>query len=474
MPSRGQKTPKRKLHPAETKKLYSIVIAFALFFVIVLIPTPGGLSVAGQRGLAIFAFVIILWVTETFPLGLTALIGMVSLALLGVLSPRDAFVGFGSHAIFFLMGGLTLGIAMMKTNLHKRVALKVLSKFGKSPSFLIFGICVLGTFMSMAMPEHAVAALMLPVLLGIASACGAGKGKSNFGIAIFLALAYATSVGSIGTLLGGARNVLAIGILEQTTGQTISFLRWMVAGIPIAVVMMIFTYFLIKLVYPWGTVNIAMAKKHLEHEVSLLGKMSNGEKKAAAIILLCFALWVTVGTTIGLATVAVLGMVLLVTTRTITWKDVERNMPWGMLFLYGGAITLSLALVQTGAVAFLAGGLTDFVGASPLLVIFIMLVLSVYLSQTISNSAATAVILPIALAMLMGLGFSLLVPTYLVAMGSAMAFMLPIASPNVLIAHSSGYIRTKDLIKAGFWLSLVGIATFMTIGLGWWKLLGIW
>lgn len=457
------------------RKMLFFAFAIGVLVLISIVPTPEGLSPKGQRALGILAFVAILWITETFPLGLTALLGAMLLPVLGVMPPADSFRGFGTTALFFLVGALSFGIAMQKTNLHKRIALKFIRKVGKTSSRLIFSICILGGVMSWLMPEHAVAALLFPILIGIVKT-GSIRKRQNFAIALFLALTYGTSVGSMGTLLGGARNVLAIGIMGNFSNVSISFVDWAIAGIPIATVLMIVTFVMLRVIYPWSDVDTERIRDELRDEVKELGPMGTGEKKAALIFGATFILWVTVGTTIGLATVAVGGLAALVISRTITWTDIEQNMPWGIIFLYGGAVTLSQALRATGSVDFLANGLLGFVGQNPLLILAIFLVVVVYLSELMSNSAATAVILPIVLSITATAEFGLppQLGGYLIAMGSAMAFMLPIATPSAAMAYSSGYIEIRDLLKAGLVLNVFGIITLLTFGLGWWKLIGIW
>lgn len=459
--------------PEYIRRFSYLAVAFAALVVVSLVPTPIELSPQGQRALGVLAFVTILWITEAFPLGLTALFGAMLLPILGILSPANSFIGFGSTALFFLVGAISFGIAMQKTNLHKRLALKFLRRFGKSSSSLIFGVIILGGFMSMTMPEHAVAAILLPVLLGIVESGDIGQ-RENFGIAIFLALTYATSVGSIGTLLGGARNVIALGILENFSGVSLSFLDWVIAGVPISIVLMLLTYLVLRLVYPWKEINVRKIRKVMKEEVSEIGPMSIEEKKAAIIFTAAFILWVTVGTKIGLATVATGGLILLVVTRTLTWRDIERNMPWGLIFLYGGALTISHALKTTEAVNFLANNLVQLIGQHPYLVLISLLGMVIFISNLMSNSAATAVVLPIAIPAVISLGYPGRLPAYLIAMGSAMAFMLPIATPSAAIAYSSGYIRIRDLLKAGVVLNIVGIIAFSTVGFGWWKLVGVW
>ncbi|KXA92393.1 hypothetical protein AKJ64_03265 [candidate division MSBL1 archaeon SCGC-AAA259E17] len=191
-----------------------------------------------------------------------------------------------------------------------------------------------------------------------------------------------------------------------------------------------------------------------------------------------FLLWVSIGQDIGLSIVAIGGFFALVVSRTISWRDIKQNMAWGLIFLYGGALTLSHALTETDAVTFISEGLVGFVGQNPLVVMITFLILVIVISNLMSNAAAVAVVLPIAIITITGLGTAEHYPgelvAYLIAMGSAMVFMLPVGTPSAAIVYSSGYVEVKDLVKAGSVLTVLSILVFLTIGLGWWKLIGIW
>ncbi|KXB05398.1 hypothetical protein AKJ49_00870 [candidate division MSBL1 archaeon SCGC-AAA382A03] len=461
--------------PQNVRATIYLLIAFGVLFLISIIPTP--MTPPAQRALGILVFVTILWVTEAFPLGMTALFGVTLLPVLEILPLSDAFFGFKNPALFFLIGALSFGIAIQKTNLSKRFSLTVLDKFGKTSSYMVFSICLIGCVMSWAMPSHAVAALLLPVLVSIIQA-GKIEHNSKFAVAVFLALTYSTSVGSIGSLLGGARNILAIGILETVTETSIGFLDWMIAGVPIALVLTVLTFSTLKLVYPWKKIDTQKIRNKLQDEVKEIGPMSRGEKKASIIFFITLILWITVGRDYGLSVVAVGGFFALVVSRTINWRDIKQNMPWGLIFLYGGALTLSHALTTTNAVTFISESLVSFIGQNPLIVMITFLILVIIISNMMSNSAAVAVVLPIAIITITGLGAAKSYPgelvAYLIAMGSAMVFMLPVGTPSAAIVYSSGYVEVKDLVKAGSILTILSILVFLTIGLGWWKLIGIW
>ncbi|KXB06866.1 hypothetical protein AKJ51_02645 [candidate division MSBL1 archaeon SCGC-AAA382A20] len=453
------------------RRMLYFTFALATLVAVSIIPTP--MNPLAQKTIGVMAFVTILWITEAFPLGMTALFGISFFPVLNVLPLNESYFGFKNPALFFLIGALSLGIALQETNLHKRIALKLLERMGKSPDTIVLSVCILGVFTSFAMPCHAVAAILLPVLIGIVDAGNIDRNE-NFGVALFLALAFASSVGSIGTLLGGARNILAIGILESTTGTTLGFIDWAIAGVPIAIVLMFTTYITLKLTYPWGEVKVSKIREEIKSEVEEMGPMNRDEKKVIVIFTLIVGIWIFAGRRIGLSVIAVFGFFLLIASRTITWRDVKDNMPWGLVFLYGGALTLSHALTTTNAVEFLSGGFLGFLGSKPYVIVIVFLILVVAISNLMSNAAATSVILPIALPTIIALGKSDQLVTYLIAMGSAMVFLLPVGTPPNAIVYSSGYVELQDFVKAGLVLSVASIVIFITLGLGWWRLLGIW
>lgn len=456
------------------QKWIFILIAISLFILISLLPNPEGLSTTGQHAIAVFAFTITLWITRpaSFPM-----IFFFTAALLvgtGVLTPENAFQGAGSSTIFFLLGAIILAFSLSKYNLDKRVALKFLKRFGSKPSTFLFGTVLISALLSMMMPAHGVVALLIPIILSILRAAKKEMIGTNFSKAILLSLAYGSSIGSMGTLLGGARNPLAISIYYQTTNEMVSFLDWFIAAIPIVLIMIGFVYLVLRFYYPLEQIDMDYLQNYLQKEVKKMGKISYGELKVVFFLILAFILWSLFGTIIGMATVAVFIAGLLGVSNTLNWEDVENKLPWGIIFLYAGAITLSFALSETGASSFIAQSLIQFVSVNPLLVIFVIVTLTIFLSEVMSNSAATATILPITLTIFTSLGLSAKTGMYVVALPSAFALMFIIGTPGSAMVYDTGFLKVKDFLKPGLTLNLIGIAIFMTLGLGWWKIIGLW
>lgn len=469
-----KKTIKSKVTEENKQKWIFIFIAISLFLLISVLPTPEGLSQSGQYALAVFAFTIILWVTRPVSFPMIFFFTAVLLVGTGVLTPENAFQGAGSSTIFFLLGAIILAFSLSKHHLDKRIALKFLNRFGTKPSSFLFGTVLISALLSMMMPAHGVVALLIPIILSVLRATKKEMIGTNFSKAILLSLAYGSSIGSMGTLLGGARNPLAISIYYQSTGQMVSFLDWFIAAIPIVLIMIFFVYIVIRYFYPLERIDMKHLQRYLQQEVEKMGSISFGELKVIFFIILSFVLWSTFGTIIGMATVAVFIAGLLGVTNTLNWEDVENKLPWGIIFLYAGAITLAFSLTETGASSFIAQTLIDFVAINPYLVIFVVVTLTIFLSEVMSNSAATGTILPITLTVFTSLGLSAKTGMYVVALPSAFALMFIIGTPGSAMVYDTGFLRIKDFIKPGLTLNLIGITIFMTVGLGWWKIIGLW
>ncbi|MEF8848000.1 MAG: DASS family sodium-coupled anion symporter [Candidatus Thermoplasmatota archaeon] len=462
------------LSDENTRRWIFLIIAIAVFIFIFLAPNPEGLSENGQNTIAIFAFTVALWITRPVSFPIIFFFTAVLLVGTGVFTPENAFHGAGTPTIFFLVGAIIIAFSLSKYNLDKRIALTFLKRFGGSPSIFLFGIILISAFLSMTMPAHGVVALLIPIVLSILRSSKRDMVDTNFSKATLLSLAYGSSVGSMGTLLGGARNPLAISIYYQSTGQNVSFINWFLAAAPLALVMLFFLYIVMIKVYPPEDIDMKHLRNYLEDEVEKMGEMSFGEKKTLFFLILAFILWISFGTIIGMATVAVFVAGILGVSKTLTWEDVEKKLPWGIIFLYAGALTLAHALTETGASSFIASNIISLVSSYPVLVIFSVVVLTIFLSELMSNSAATGAILPITLTVFAAVGLSQRVGMYVVALPSAFAFMFIIGTPGSAMVYDTGLLRTRDFLKPGLILNFIGIAMFMSLGLIWWKFLGLW
>ena len=463
----------RVSHMFNIKTLLLILAVLVILFIL-FSPTPEGLTRQGQSALAILAMCFILWTTAAIPLSVTSLVAIALLPLLGVMGEGEAFSLFGNRAVFFILGAFILAGGMMASGLSSRMALIFLGRFEKSPKWLLSGIILSCAFMAFWMPAHAVAAFMFPIVLEIARALNLRPRESNYGKALFLSMAWGCVVGGVATLLGGARNALAIGILSEKYGMTISFSDWFLAVFPVTFILVFVVHLVVFRFFKSEITDVKPAREVLERKVRELGRMSTTEKKVLVVMLITVAFWVFLSDRLGLATIAILGAAALFIIHAMTWHDVEKYVNWGVILMYGGAIALATALESTGAAKWLV---TTFLAShqfSPFALLAIIGFISIVLTEAMSNAAVVALVLPIAFELLeTGSGLSPVATVFAVAVPAGLAFTLPIGTPPNAIAYSARYHRLRDSLRVGIILNIVALLTFLLVARFYWPHLGI-
>ncbi|UGV40309.1 DASS family sodium-coupled anion symporter [Methanococcoides orientis] len=449
--------------------LLSLIVLAAIY----LLPAPDGLSIEGKNALGIFIAAIILWATSALPLSVTGLFVIALLPLLNVMSSKEAFSLFGNKAVFFILGAFILAAAMMKTGISKRIALLMLSRFDGTPRRLLCCIMLSSAMLSFIMPEHAVAAMMFPVVSAIADSLDLEPLNSKYGTLLFLSMAWGAIIGGVGTLLGGARNPLAIGLLEENVGLTITFFEWCVAIIPIVFVMLAVGFVVLNLFFRIDVDDVSSAKKVLERHLERMGKMDIHEKKTGMVLFLTVLAWIFLGNILGLAVIAIISAVSLFILNVIDWDDVESNVNWGIILMYGGAIAMGSALAKTGAAEWIANLVLENGHLTPLIMLLAISFVSIFLTECISNSAAVAILLPIGFSLGDVIGINPIAMVYMIAVPAGLAFILPMGTPPNAIAYSSGYYEIKDILLPGLILNLTSWIVFILMALTYWPLVGI-
>lgn len=438
---------------------------------LVALPTMEGLTREGQNCLAVFSFSVTMWITQFLPLPVTGFLVFALLTVLGVLPSSQAFSLLGSNAVFFILGAFVIAAAMMSSGLSKRLALLFVSRFDRSPSTLLAGVLISSAGLALLMPEHVVAAMMFPIVLELAQCLKLSPLRSNYGRVLFLSLAYGAVIGGVGTFLGGARNPLAVGMLKDSYGIEVSFLQWIIAAGPFVVVMLVLAYLVLKLLFRIESVSVKEAHEALRTDIKRLGRLSNQEKKIAAIFSMAVLCWIFFSNALGLATIAILASGALFVTRTITWKDIEHNINWGIILMYGGAIAIGVALSVTKASDWLALRLIAPFSESHFSLIASLSLAAKLLTEGISNVAAVAIVLPISFGFVDVSGLSPVVMLYAVTIPAGLAFALPIGTPPNAIAFSSGYYTITDSIKGGIVLNFLSWILVLLVARFYWPLL---
>jgi sodium-dependent dicarboxylate transporter 2/3/5 len=430
--------------------------------------------------MAVFVICLSLWLTNLIPLASTGLLAVALLPLLGIVEPKQAFAYFGNSAVFFILGVFLLSAAMIRTGLSKRLTLILLQRFDRRPGLLIVGVTCSASFLSLWMPEHAVAAMMFPIILEIADSLGLKKGRSAYARSLFFGLAWGAAIGGCGTFLGGARAPLAVALLQDTFRDAggdpmyaVSFLGWMKVSMPLVIVMTAAGAFILLKLAASDVTDIAPATRMLNERVRTLGPLSVKERRLAVTALITIACWIILGHKVDIAVIAVLSAVSLSALGIVTWQDTQEYVNWGVVVMYGGAVAIGAALKDTHAMYWLIEQVLPTAGISPVWLLILMAGLAMVLSAGISNAAAVAVLLPVGFALCEGSGVHPLAMTYAVAIAAGLAFTLPISSPPIAICYASGYYGVKDILKYGMVITALSLVAMVGLIVVHWRLAGV-
>jgi sodium-dependent dicarboxylate transporter 2/3/5 len=458
---------------ARSRQMFLLAIGVGLYWWTLTADTPEGLSPAGQKALAVFALCVFYWVFGVLPLMITSLLAIILLPLSGAMTASQTYSLFGNEAVFFILGVFILAACLMKSGLSTRVALAMLQRFGRTPRALLISVLLLNAGMSFAMSEHAVAAMNFPIILEIAAVLGLSRRPSGYGKALFLAMAWGTTIGGVATLLGGARAPLALGILKEATGQSLSFVQWSVSILPLVIIMLLVCYVTITLFFPIDIVSVQAADEALRQKRLALGRMRFNERAIATVVLLTFAAWVVLGEQFGLANIALGAVVMLFVLGLVDWRGVEGYVNWGIILMYGGAICLGAAIHQSGAAAWIAQVTISRWATSGAMVVLMLSFLGILLTEAMSNSAVVALLMPVSLGIAREFGMDPRIMALAVAVPAGLGYTLPIGTPANAIAYSSGLLSIRDMVVPGTCLAVVSWLVFNLVANWYWPLLGL-
>ena len=478
-------------------------VAFA-----VLLYAGGGFDLGPDAvaALACTAWIVVWWVTEAVPIPVTSLLPIVLFPTTGVLDATATATAYGDPIVFLLLGGFLLALAVERTGLHERISLYVISRVGVSAPGLLFGFMAATALLSMWISNTATAMLMVPIAIAVISqthtvtagpqvdiAEGVGDlvhdtdadpdalPVTRFGVSLMLGIAFAASVGGVGTLIGSPPNAVLAGVAESQLGVDVGFFEWMQFGFPVAVVGTLAVWAtLLAVVRP--TVDVVPGREAVAaHKLAELGPPSTGERRIAALFTLVAVGWLTrpflitpVFPEVTDATIAVAGGVaaFLVPTNArrheflLNWEYALR-LPWGVLLLLGGGFALARAFQRTGldrrtADIITAAGVTELFGLITLLAVTV-----VVLTNVTSNTATASVFMPIAVAVAGSVGAPPLTLMAAVALAASFAFVLPVATAPNAIVFGSGYLTIPEMAKVGAAVSVVATA-LIVVSVAWW------
>ena len=449
-----------------------LALFFAVFFFLISLEGPVDLSREGYKVLCVFFLCVSLWTTNLIPLSITSLLAIAMIPMMGIMNASDVYSFFGNKAVFFILGVFILSAAMIACGLSARLSIWVIDNWGANPSRLLMAVYFLSAFSSCFMSEHAVAAMMFPIVLEIVNTLGLRKEDSVFGKGMFFALAWGCIIGGTATVFGGGRVLLGVEILEKTThNASIGILEYTKLSFPLVFILFICGWVVLKLFFSPDITDIEPVHQVLQKKLKSMGAVTIKEKGIACVMILTLIAWFCFSEDIGIANIALISIVLLFVLNLINWKMVEEHVNWSIILMYGGAICLGEVMSQSGAALWLAKHAFEGT-ASPIIFLLLVAILSTVLTNFMSNSAVIAVLLPPALSMSDTYGISPSMVAMTVILTSNFAFMLPIGTPASAVAYSSRFISIGEMVRTGSLLSLLGMVAFATLLFFYWPLLG--
>lgn len=453
-------------------------IGLVLFFLILFSPTPQTLSFEAWHVAAVALLMAAWWGTEAIPLPVTALLPLALFPLLQISDFQTAAISYANPNIFLFMGGFILALAIQSSGLHKRLALSVISVINDSATNLIGAFMGISFFISMWVMNTSTTLMLLPICLAICSNIKESipviskKEFNNFEISLLLGIAYAASIGGMSSLVGTAPNIVFAGFMQENFSIEISFLGWMKVALPIGLIMLITAFItLTKIIYPSNFIFNTTARKKINLTLNKLGPMSKDEKKVLLVFIITALLWLTrtyineykiiTGLTdAGIAIIAAISLFIIPSqnkkTELLVWNEAKK-LPWGLLILFGGGLSLAKAINSSGLGQWLGEAFILVIDFEPWILVLLIITFIIFLTELTSNTATTSTFLPIAASIAVALSVSPSSIAIPLVLASSLAFMLPVATPPNAIVYGSGKLTIKNMIKAGFVLNLAGI-----------------
>ncbi len=458
-----------------------------LFIIMLLMPPPAGMELVAWRVAAVTVLMAIWWITEAIPIPATALLPIALFPLLNIMPSAKATAPYANHLIFLFMGGFFIAVTMEKWNLHRRIALNVINLVGTSPQRLILGFMLATALLSAWISNTATAMMMVPIGIAVISQItkvsptdlSSGEG-TNFpvAVALMLSIAWGASIGGIATIIGTPPNVVLVGQVKELYGVDITFLQWMLFGVPISILLLLVAWLLLtKILFKFENVDTKGVQQIIKEEIQQMGKPSKEEVLILIVGAFVVTLWIIKGLFKGWintnlpdlkgvhdATIGIIGALLLFIIPSnfskgeflLDWKTAVK-IPWNVVLLFGGGLALAGGFKSSGLTAYLASQLTALEGVPMVIFILAVVALTVFLTEITSNTATATLLVPVMGASAIALGIHPFGPIVAACVSASCAFMLPVATPPNAVVFGSGCVNVPQMARSGLYLNLVAI-----------------
>jgi len=454
-----------------------------LFFLFLLF-VPLGLDPLTSRVLAVGAWMMVWWITETFPIYITAMLPMVFFPALDILSVTETFMPYGSPIIFLFLGGFIIALAMEERQLHRRIAFGLVRFTGTKPSGIVLGFMLATAVVAMWISNTATAVMMLPIALSVIRLLEREPGIEQrvfkrFALLMMLAIAYGASIGGTMTLIGTPPNLVFAGYYLDHYGTEVTFLQWMLIGMPVGMCMLLGGFLLLsRVIFPLPTQGVPGARELFEREWKALGRMNRAERAVLLVFGFTVFVWVfsaQINALIGRpvlnnTNIAMTGGILMFVVP-VNWKKGEfildwkctQRLPWGILILFGGGLCLAQGLEEAGIIDNVGKWVASNMNTNAFLLCTGLTVLALLMTEVMSNVALVTVLLPVVMGVSDNLGINGMYLSVPVTLAASCAFMMPISTPPNAIVYSSGHISVGQMVRAGLWMNMLAITVIVVL-----------
>ncbi len=492
-PGAAEATEQRDALDSGTRRNWWLLALGPVAGLVLALVLPTSLSFEGRAVAGCALWMAIWWMTEAAPIPVTSLLPLVLFPLFGMGTMEEVAAPYANSVVFLVMGGVILGLATEKSNLHLRVALLTIRTVGTKPAQIVFGLMAASAFISAWVSNTATAVIMVPIavsILQLVRSLDREAAGTKFAASMLLGVAYGVTIGSTATLIGQPPMALMKAYLLESHDFDLQFGHWMLIGVPWALVMLCIAWLVLtKFVFRAEVSQIPGGRQMIKDELTKLGRMTTPERRVGIIFLVAIFFWVIVPFIADVPAVAgalpFLGSIsdtqvamaaaiacFLVPaqkrsvdpngTALLRWSA-AKEIPWGLLLLFGGGLSLSAMFTATGFSEWLGGQVSGLTGVPSWLVLLVVIVVSLALTELTSNTATAAAFFPIFGAVAVGLGMDPLFMTIAVTLAVCSAYMLPVATPSNAVAFGSGEVSIKQMVRAGVWLNVISLALVMVV-----------
>ena len=447
-----------------------------LFLAIIFLPSPDGLTESAWLVAAVAVLMVTWWATEAIPIPVTSLLPLAIFPILGVTSIETAALPYANKNIYLFLGGFLIALSIERSGLHKRLALIMIKKIGSDGPKLIGGFMLVSALISMWVMNTSTTLMLLPIGLAICTVVAktvpnmSEKDKSNFDKALLLSIAYAATIGGMSTLVGTAPNIVFSSHMQEFYGLEISMIGWMKLGVPVSICMLTLAWLILtKVVYPVNFASSDETKNTLSKMLADMGPMSKDEFRVGIVFFIAASLWMfrslidnyVIGLTdAGIAILVAIALFIIPSSgrngELLSWEQ-SSKLPWGLLLLFGGGLSLGVQINDTGLGLWIGQSLESLKTVPLIFLVMAVAALIIFLTEVTSNVATTSTFLPVFGSVAVAVGVAPEVLTVPVVLAASCAFMLPVATPPNAIVYGANKFKIIDMMRAGFFINIAGI-----------------